>query len=66
MHQRSQYIRDNYISLKEGISLVKLYDGELPDQDLDEILEYMNISKRNFLKSWTSLDQKIYGQKRAQ
>ena len=57
-------IRDNYISRKEGISLVKLYDGELPDQDLDEILEYMNISKRNFLKSWTSLDQKIYGQKR--
>ena len=43
-------IRDNYISRKEGISLVKLYDGELPDQDLDEILEYMNISKKEFSK----------------
>ena len=43
-------IRDDYISRKEGISLVKLYDGEFPDQDFKEILDYMGIKKKNFFK----------------
>ncbi len=43
-------IRDDYISRKEGISLVKLYDGEFPDQDFKEILDYMGIKKKNFFR----------------
>ncbi len=43
-------VRDGFISRKEAVNLVKLYDGEFPDQDLNEVLDYMNIGKKEFFK----------------
>jgi hypothetical protein len=43
-------IRDNIITREEGIRLVRLYDGEFPSEDLNEILEYMGITKKKFFQ----------------
>ena len=48
--EASTDIRDGYINRKEGVSLVNLYDGEFPHEDLDEVLEYLKLDKKSFIK----------------
>ncbi len=43
-------IRDGYISRKEGVNLVKLYDGEFPLRYLKDSLEYMKMNRKQFDK----------------
>ena len=43
-------VRDNIITREEGVRLVRLYDGEFPSEDLNEVLEYMGITKKKFFQ----------------
>ena len=43
-----QEIRSGVISREEGVRLVKRFDGEFPNQYLNECLKYMNISESRF------------------
>ncbi len=47
-HDASQEIRNNHIDREEGKSLVKKFDGEYPDKYIDDVLEYINLSKDEF------------------
>lgn len=46
----SQEIRNDHLTLEEGRKLIKKYDGEFPDIYFNEILEYLQINKREFFK----------------
>ena len=50
----SQEIRNGQISRDEGISLVKKYDGEFPNNYFEEVLDYMMIDKKLF---WKTIDK---------
>lgn len=43
-------IRDSHITRKEGIALVKRYDGEFPNLYFKEFLEYLDVSEDHFWK----------------
>ena len=43
-----QEIRSGVITREEGVSLVKRFDGEFPKLYFNDILKYMNISKKKF------------------
>jgi N-acetyl sugar amidotransferase len=45
-----QEIRARKITRKEGIGLVKLYDGEFPQRYFDDFLDYTKIDKETFFK----------------
>lgn len=48
-------IRDGHISRKEGIALMKKYDGEFPKKYYKDFLNYLNINEEQFNKivdSW--------------
>ncbi len=57
-------VRDGFISRKEAVNLVKLYDGEFPSFEIDEVLKYMNITKKNFLKIVDSFRSKAIWKKK--
>ena len=46
----AQEIRNNHLSREEGIKLIKRFDGEYPDRYVDDILNYLGITKENFNK----------------
>ena len=46
----SQELRNDHLNLDEGKRLIKKYDGEFPDIYFNEIMEYLNIKPKNFLK----------------
>lgn len=48
-YDSSQEIRNGDLTREEGIALVKRYDGEFPQQYLEDCLHYMEISKEQFL-----------------
>ena len=48
-HEASQEVRNGDLTREEAVSLVRKYDGELPLRYLPEILEYLNMSKEEFL-----------------
>ena len=41
-------IRNDYLTVDEGKSLIKKYDGEFPDKYINEILEYLNMNLDEF------------------
>ena len=43
-------IRDGYITREEAVSLVKYYDGEYPNEDLQDVLKYLKLNKKSFDK----------------
>ena len=45
----AQEIRTNRLSRDEGVSLVNQYDGEAPKEYFDEILDYLNLSRDDFM-----------------
>jgi hypothetical protein len=45
-----QEIRSGVITREEGISLVKRFDGEYPNEYLKDCLDYMGINKSQFTK----------------
>jgi N-acetyl sugar amidotransferase len=49
-HDASQEIRNNHITRSEGKNLVKKFDGEYPSRYLDEVLDYLEIKKKDFNK----------------
>ena len=49
--EASNEIRHNYISRKEGLKLVRKYDHEFPARYFNDILDYLNISEKEFYKT---------------
>lgn len=47
-HDVSQEIRNNEIDRKEGITLVRKYDGEYPERFEKDIFKYLSIDKQHF------------------
>jgi len=47
-HEASQEIRNKHITREEGKSLVKKFDGEFPDIYFDEVMDYLEIKKKDF------------------
>ena len=58
-----QEIRNDHLTIDEGKKLIKKYDGELPNRYLKDILDYLKISKAQFLNIVISLDLHIFGKK---
>ena len=48
-HEASQEVRNGDLTREEAVSLVHKYDGELPLRYLPEILEYLDMTKEEFL-----------------
>lgn len=44
----SQELRNDHLNIEEGKKLIKKYDGEFPNIYFDEIIDYLNISKKKF------------------
>ena len=50
-------IRRGAMTRDQGINLVRLYDGQYPQEYLDDYLKYFNITKKvfdNILYKWTN------------
>lgn len=53
----SHEIRDGHISREEGVALAKKYEGEFPEKNYAEFLNYLNLSQDQFweiVDSWRS------------
>lgn len=50
----AQEIRNGLLSREEGISLVKKYDGEFPKKYFEEILDYLDLSEKQF---WSTINK---------
>lgn len=48
-HDASQEIRNNHITRDEGIALVRRFDGEFPTRYFDELMEYLGMSRDEFI-----------------
>lgn len=62
-YDASQEIRNEKITREEGVALVNKYDNEFPDIYFEEILEYLNISKKEFWKTVDSFRNPLFWQK---
>jgi len=49
-YDASQEIRNKHLTREEGQVLVKRFDGEFPDKYFNEVMEYLDIEPKNFLK----------------
>ena len=50
----AQEIRNKLLDRDEGISLVKKYDGEFPKKYFEEILDYLDLSEKQF---WNTINK---------
>jgi N-acetyl sugar amidotransferase len=50
----SHEIRDGHLSRKEGVALIKRFDGEFPAKYFEEFLEYINMTETEF---WEVVDK---------
>jgi len=50
----AQEIRNGLLNREEGISLVKKYDGEFPKKYFEEILDYLDLSEKQF---WSTINK---------
>ncbi|MBD1153669.1 N-acetyl sugar amidotransferase [Pelagibacterales bacterium SAG-MED23] len=46
----SQEIRNDHLTINEGLKLVKKYDGEFPDVYFNDVIDYLDIKKSEFFK----------------
>lgn len=53
MNDANRDIRDGFITRKEGLELIKKYDGEFPSEHFQWALNYMDISESQY---WTTID----------
>jgi hypothetical protein len=49
-YDASQEIRNNHLTREEAVKLVKRFDGEFPNRYFEEILEFLDINKNDFLE----------------
>ncbi len=47
-YDASQEIRNKHITREEGVALVSKFDGEFPDKYLDDVLDFVGITKDEF------------------
>ena len=52
--EASHEVRDNHITRKEGISLMKKYEGEFPKKYFKDFLEYLDLNEKDF---WQIVDK---------
>ncbi len=52
-YEASQEIRSGHLTREEGVALVHRYDGEFPKKYFKEVLDYMNITEKQF---WETID----------
>jgi N-acetyl sugar amidotransferase len=45
----SRFIQNDHMTRDEALDLARKYDGEFPEQNLDEVLEYLDITKDEFI-----------------
>jgi len=62
-YDSSQEIRNGELDLKEGINLVKKYDGEYPKRFEKEIFEYLSINEKEYGEISNLFEQKEMSQK---
>ena len=55
-YDSSQEIRNGEIERKEGIDLVKKFDGEYPLRFERELFEYLSINKKEFPQAYKKFD----------
>lgn len=65
-YDAAQEIRSGDITREEGIALVKRFDGEFPERFINELFEYLSISKNEFPKAYKifrhpCMDKKYFG-----
>jgi len=58
-YDAAQEIRNDEINRKEGVALVKKYDGEFPDRFADEIFKYLSIPEKEFPVASQMFEQPI-------
>jgi N-acetyl sugar amidotransferase len=46
----SRLIQNGHITREEGLKLATLYDSEFPEEYFDEVLEYLDLTKREFFE----------------
>jgi hypothetical protein len=49
-YDASQEIRNKHLTREEGVALVKRFDGEFPDKYLDEIMDYVGMTREKFIE----------------
>ena len=54
----AQEIRTGKITREEGVALIRKYDGEFPDEHLDDFLEYTGLSRGDFFVALDSFRRK--------
>lgn len=54
----SQEIRNGDLDIEDGKHLIRKYDGEYPEKNIDELLKYLSIDEKNFGKKINSLFEK--------
>lgn len=52
--EASHEVRDNHITRREGISLMKKYEGEFPKKYFKDFLEYLDLNEKDF---WQIVDK---------
>jgi hypothetical protein len=60
----AQEIRTGKITREEGVALVRKYDGEFPEENLGDFLEYTGLSRDDFFKALDSFRPKILWKKK--
>ena len=61
MHDAAQEIRTKKIEREEGVALVNKYDAELPEEFVDDYLDYMDMSEDQFLALLTVFENQTSG-----
>jgi N-acetyl sugar amidotransferase len=49
-YDASQEIRNKHLTREEGVYLVKRFDGEFPNKYFDEIMDYIDMTRENFME----------------
>ncbi len=48
-YDASQEIRNRHLTREEGVALVRRFDGEFPDRYFDEVMEYLEMTRDEFM-----------------
>ncbi len=49
-YDASQEIRNRHLTRKEGVALVRRFDGEFPDKHFREVMEFIGLGRERFLE----------------
>lgn len=49
-YDASQEIRNNHLTREEGVELVKRFDGEFPDRYFQEVMDYLEMDEKQFMR----------------